>query len=210
MRSRHRRGLVGIGPVQDDGELVAAQACHQVVATDDLPDARSDLAEQRVPGLVPEGVVDLLEVIEVDQQEGQAAACVAALGQRGQGPVELVEQATTVAEPGELVGHRLLLLRLIEAPLLAQCQTPSDHARHERSGREAEGDRTQVLHIPTITIKRHAAAIGIKMSTRGARALSGDRTKPRDRSHTETDIASMAAGHIRSRTVPTRYEPEKD
>ena len=37
------RCLVGVCPVEDDGELVATQACHQVVATDDLSDARSDL-----------------------------------------------------------------------------------------------------------------------------------------------------------------------
>ncbi len=83
--ARHRRRLVGVGPVQDDGELVATQARHQVVATDDLANAWSDLAEERVSGLVPERVVDLLEVVEIDQQEGQAARLRAALGQRAQG-----------------------------------------------------------------------------------------------------------------------------
>ena len=47
--ARHRRRLVGVRPVQDHGELVATQAGHQVVATDDLPDAWSDLAQSASP-----------------------------------------------------------------------------------------------------------------------------------------------------------------
>ena len=101
----HGRGLVGIRSVKEHGELVAAQARHEVVATDDLTDAGADLAQQRVPGLVPERVVDLLEVVQIDQQQGQAAGLGAVVGQRGQGPLELVQKAATIAESGQFVGQ---------------------------------------------------------------------------------------------------------
>ena len=67
----HRRGLVGVRSVEEDRELVTAQARHEVLVTDDLVDAGTDLAQQGVASLVSEGIVDLLEVIEIDQQKGQ-------------------------------------------------------------------------------------------------------------------------------------------
>ena len=67
---RHRRGLEGVRCVKEDGELVTAEARYQVVVTDDLADAGPDLAQQRVSSLVSEGVVDLLEMIQIDQEEG--------------------------------------------------------------------------------------------------------------------------------------------
>ena len=72
MRCATARGLVGIRSIEEHCELVPAQARHQVIAADDLTDAGADLAQQRVPGLVPERVVDLLEVVQIDQQQGQS------------------------------------------------------------------------------------------------------------------------------------------
>ena len=69
---RHRRGLEGVHTVKEDGELVTTEARYQVVVTDDLADTGSDLAQQCVPGVVSEGVVDLLEMIQVDQEQGHA------------------------------------------------------------------------------------------------------------------------------------------
>src|ERR1700683_23583 len=70
----HRRGLVGVRPVEEACELVTAQARHEVLMTDNLVDAWTDLAQQGVAGLVSEGIVDLLKVIEIDQQKGQFAS----------------------------------------------------------------------------------------------------------------------------------------
>ena len=64
---RHGGGLVGIRSIEHHSELVAAQARHQILAPHDLADARPDLAQELVPGLMPEGIVDLLEVVQIDQ-----------------------------------------------------------------------------------------------------------------------------------------------
>ena len=54
---------------QQDRELVAAEAGRQVVGADARLDALGDRGEQPVAGRVAEGVVDVLEVVEVEEQD---------------------------------------------------------------------------------------------------------------------------------------------
>ena len=58
---------------QQDGELVAAQPGDGVAVAQHRPQPRADLAEQLVAVGVPEGVVDLLEAVEVDEQQRDLA-----------------------------------------------------------------------------------------------------------------------------------------
>ena len=60
----------------EDGELVAAEAGDEVgVAHGGLEPLR-DLDQQAVAGLVPEAVVDDLEVVEVEEEDGDRLAGV--------------------------------------------------------------------------------------------------------------------------------------
>src|SRR6266542_3045678 len=52
---------------QHDGELVAPQSRHLVTRTDHGLEAGPDTLQQLVAGGVSEGVVDLLEPVEVDE-----------------------------------------------------------------------------------------------------------------------------------------------
>ena len=65
-RERAQVGLV----LGQDRELVAAEPGDQVVVADEAADPLGDRDEQRVAGGVAEGVVDDLEVVEVDEQDG--------------------------------------------------------------------------------------------------------------------------------------------
>ena len=56
---------------QRDGEFVAAEARHGVAVAHMALQAPADLLEQQVAGLVAAGVVDFLEVVEVDEQQRQ-------------------------------------------------------------------------------------------------------------------------------------------
>ena len=56
---------------EDDRELVAADAGHRVVLADAVAEALRHLQQQLVAGRVAEGVVDGLEVIEVDEHHRQ-------------------------------------------------------------------------------------------------------------------------------------------
>ena len=58
-------------PVQQDGELVAAEARDLVVRAHERADEAGQLDEDLVAGGVPERVVDDLEVVEVEEEEGR-------------------------------------------------------------------------------------------------------------------------------------------
>ena len=57
---------------EDDPELVAAEARDHLARPHDRTQPLRHGAQQRVAGQVPEAVVDDLEVIEVDERDGQA------------------------------------------------------------------------------------------------------------------------------------------
>ena len=68
-------GVVGPGQlVDEDGELVAAQAGGGVAGTEARDDPLAHRDQQRVARGVPEAVVHRLEVVEVDEHDGQLPA----------------------------------------------------------------------------------------------------------------------------------------
>jgi len=79
--------------------------------------ARGDLAQQRVADVMPERVVDLLEAVEVEEEEGRAAGARVV----SRGPVvrgrqrsgQAVEQQGAVGEAGQRVVERLVAQRLL-------------------------------------------------------------------------------------------------
>ena len=99
-----REHLVGVR--EPDGELVAAEASHHVVLADLLAQSCRDLHQQLVAGLVAQRVVDLLEAVEVEQQQGADAIGVGV----GQRLGDLPRQALAVGQSGQHVVQRLLLL----------------------------------------------------------------------------------------------------
>jgi hypothetical protein len=91
-------GAVDVG--EQHGELVAAEPGHGVGGSHDRLESRRDLAEHEVAVVVAEGVVDLLEPVEVEEQHGAAAAAPAAELQRRLQPVA---EQPAVRQAGELV-----------------------------------------------------------------------------------------------------------
>ena len=79
-------GSLRIGVEEQDGELIAAVARRHVAATDRAGQHLADTAQDVVSHLVPETVVEQLEVVDVAEQQGQPAL-------RGQGGVDLLAQA---------------------------------------------------------------------------------------------------------------------
>ena len=76
-RAQHPgRDLTGFelaGVLAQDGELVAAEARERVARADRLRQAPRRLAQHGVTGGVAHGVVDELEAIEIDEQDGESA-----------------------------------------------------------------------------------------------------------------------------------------
>ena len=76
------RVLLADDALAHDRELVAAETSHGVAVAGDRLQARRERAQQLVAAVVPEGVVDDLEVVEVEQQHGDRAALVARARER--------------------------------------------------------------------------------------------------------------------------------
>src|SRR3954451_925 len=96
---------------KDDDELLAAVAAHDVDLADLVTDAVGDLHHDRVADRMAVRVVDLLEQVEVEHQDGQGAVEPAgALDLPGQGRLE----EPVVAEAGEAVGDRQALRLLMK------------------------------------------------------------------------------------------------
>src|SRR6185312_982439 len=85
---------------EDDRELVAAHAAGDVGAANDEAQPLGDLGEHGVPSEVTDLLVDPLEVVEVEEQHGEATVvAVRPLDLVGQGLVEVAP----VVKPGQWV-----------------------------------------------------------------------------------------------------------
>ena len=81
-------------------ELVAGEPADHVAAPDGRLEPLGQSQEHLVAAGVPERVVDQLEPVEVDEQDGQVGA---ALHRHQQLPLELVVEEGPVAQPGQRV-----------------------------------------------------------------------------------------------------------
>ena len=80
---RHRLGVLGLADLEQHGELVAAEAAHQVAVAHRAAQAAGEGLQHAVADAVAERVVDHLEAVEVEEEHGQAAAAQAGGGERG-------------------------------------------------------------------------------------------------------------------------------
>jgi hypothetical protein len=84
--------------LEQDGELVPAKASRGVPGTQILFQAGADRLEQLVTHLVPEAVVDVLEVVQVHEEHRHGARLATAA--LGEGLFEAVEEQGPVGQTG--------------------------------------------------------------------------------------------------------------
>ena len=103
------RVLLVADVLAEDRELVAAEAGDGLVPAQRVAQAIGDGLDQLVAGRVAEAVVDDLEAVEVEEEDGDVAAAAAleALERLAQAVVE--QQAAR--QPGERVAQQLVLVR---------------------------------------------------------------------------------------------------
>ena len=81
--SRDRFGVLGLVDLEQDGELVAAEAAHQVAVAHGAAQPAGERLQHAVADGVAERVVDHLEAVEVEEEHRQAGAAQAGGGQAG-------------------------------------------------------------------------------------------------------------------------------
>ena len=155
--------------LQQQAEFVAAQARDGVRGAHPRLQQAGDVAQQPVAGAVAAGVVDHLELVEVDVQQHVFAFAALRGGHRGFEPrVELAP----VDEPGERVVARLVGQRALQAPFLG------DVAEHDD---RADGRALAVADRRRGFLDREflAAAIHQHVVIGGHRGLAGDAARDR-------------------------------
>ncbi len=113
---RDANGVGAVARAHDHAELLAAEAADDVLRADGRAQRLGELLQHLVADAVAVDVVDPLEVVDVEHEDGDGAMRAARLLQRVQQP--LVERAV-VEEAGQRVGLRLMLepradLRVVE------------------------------------------------------------------------------------------------
>jgi hypothetical protein len=103
---REHDHLGGVDTRREYGELVAAEASHSVVAAHRAAQPGRDRRDQLVPDVVAKGVVDLLEVVEIDDHDGDRRRRPAG---RGEGALHAQREHRAVGQPGQRVVQRLPL-----------------------------------------------------------------------------------------------------
>ena len=125
--------LHGVGDIADlleqDRELVAGQAAGGVARADRVRQAARHLDEEAVAGAVAEGVVDVLEVVEVDQQDRRHRPAAAAPRER---VGDAVGEEGAVGEPGQRVVERLVAELGLEVRAFGHVVRVDDQAADRR------------------------------------------------------------------------------
>src|SRR6185437_14496129 len=78
--------------------LITAEARQGILRPHTLPQPLRHLDEELVPGGMPQAIVDHLETVEIEEEDGEV---LVAPGGAREGMVETVEQEGTVWQPGE-------------------------------------------------------------------------------------------------------------
>ena len=106
--ARHGDGRVCVGVADEYRELVAAEPGGEILGADRAGEPVRELREQLVAGAVTPGVVDRLEAVEVEIEDGRRAVPQREL------VLDRLEQVEAVRQAGERVVVRLVAQLLLE------------------------------------------------------------------------------------------------
>lgn len=124
-------------PSSSRRELVATQACHRVAGAHRSQQACSDTLQQGVAGVMAEAVVHRLELVEIDECDGQLVRGGAA--DAFEGMFDAVEEQQAVGKAGQGVVQRLVA-QLRGQPRLVGDVAGGDHPTVHLRGFEVVDD----------------------------------------------------------------------
>jgi hypothetical protein len=157
----------------EHGELVAAEAGEEVAAAQHLAQAMGDLDQEPVALLMAEGVVDLLDAIEVDQQQRRERAHAPGARERA---LPLPMQGRAVRQVGEPVVGRLVAQPARGARDDAEEHEPEQRqagSQREEEGARIAGDRLRGRLVGHVALEHPAADrdVDLEEATLGAELL---------------------------------------
>ena len=176
------RGVLVGDVLEQDPELVAAEAGDGVAGADRLREPRSRRGQQLVADLVAEAVVDELEAVEVEEQDRRQRAVAR---QPGQGVLEPVEEQRPVRQAGERVVQRAMA-----DPVLGRLS-------FERVGQHV-GQGLEKIEVAGVVLA-HAARLDPEHPERAGRSLDRSRSHRCSRGRRAPALASRTGSPRPSR-----------
>ena len=156
---RHRIAVTGL--VENDQELVAALPAHAVAAADCLFQAPRHLLQYSIAGDMTEGVVDGLEVVQIEKQHRHRPLLASGIDNRmlaavaRQHPVGQAGQRIMMGEKGNLLlrlAHPQVLRRQArQGPVQVRGHQPGTEADHGEDAGHVD-KRTQAHRRPWIDV----------------------------------------------------------
>ena len=120
---------------EDDGELVAAHACHRVGFPQAVLDAPRGFDQQRIATAVAQCVVDFLEVVQIDKKHRQLLPVALAAPDF---LVQPVGQCAAVGQSGQRVEQGLLADQRLGLFAFGNVAVGADHPQRALVGRAAD------------------------------------------------------------------------
>ena len=185
---RDRLVLVGEA-VDEDAELVAAEAGDDVAGPQVGAQPRRDRPQQLVAGVVADAVVDQLEVVEVEEEDPDRRARDGAARER---VAERVDEAEPVGQAGERVVQDAVAQGLVGAVALDRV---GEHVR--RGLDEVDVLRGEVVGFGGVDVE-HAEGALLAGDRHGEAAAHADH--PQRRRHREAPLARpVVDDHVQAR-----------
>ena len=112
----------------EGGELIAREARQRILRLQDAAKAPRKREQDRIAGRKSDGLVDLLEAVDVDADDGRTDLRVA-LGHRKSG-AEPVEEQLAIRQAGQIVVHGVVQQTLLAGLDLGDVAERTDDAEH--------------------------------------------------------------------------------
>ena len=138
---------------QDHGELVAGQPRQRILRLEQPAKPPCQRQQDRIADRDADGIVDLLEAVEIDHHHGGADRRVG-LGE-GQHAFETIDEELAVRQPGEIVMHCVVQQTLLGGLEFGHVGERADQAHHLTVGPD---DRARLEREPQVMAVRRAQA----------------------------------------------------
>lgn len=131
-------GLADVPRRQGQHELIPPEARGGIIGAKQSSDPLRHFDQQQIPGVVAVGIVDDLEAVEIEKQQGEAALAVLTLLNA---LLQAVGEQQPVGQPGQAVVQRQLeqlVVGLVEGGREARC-VGIQHGEHQGDGEYRQG-----------------------------------------------------------------------
>src|SRR5216684_1308861 len=153
--------------LEQDGELVAAQTRHGVARPQTVGQPPPHLGQQLVAARVPEAVVDDLEAIHVEEEDGEAVLVPALLQREPVG--EAIHEERAVGQAGERVVERVVQQLGLRDARLGHVGADGGAAHHLAALVALRDDVP--LDDPALAARRENLALGMRVHHAGGQLL---------------------------------------